>query len=64
MGSNRSRRASLGPIEVYAYHDYPTVPWKSPMYAGLRVGRWFSTELYISPDSRLRPFSGEADADT
>jgi len=32
--SNRSRRWSLGPIEVYAYHDYSRHPWRSPLYIG------------------------------
>lgn len=57
--SNRTRRWSLGPVELYAYHDYSTTPWRSPLYAGLRVGEW-STEWLVPTDSRLRPFSGEA----
>jgi len=59
---NRSRRWSVGPLEVYAYHDYPTVPWRSPLYAGVRVGRYYITESYIPADSRLRPFSGSESA--
>jgi hypothetical protein len=55
---SRSRRWSLGPVELYAYHDYPLNPWRSPLYAGLKVGSNYSAEVYLPPDSRLRPFSG------
>lgn len=58
--SNRTRRWEIGPVEIYAYHDYSTAPWRSPLYTGVRVGDDWSTEIYVSPDSRLRPFSGES----
>lgn len=58
--ANRTRRWSLGPVEVYAYHDYPTRPWASPFYAGLIVGSHYVHEVYLSSDSKLRPFSGDA----
>jgi len=65
--SNRSRRWSLGPIEVYAYHDYSRHPWRSPLYIGghLYRSRGFSIgsiEFMIGTDSILRPFSGGEDA--
>lgn len=56
MGS-RSRRWSLGPLEAYAYHDYPLHPWRSPLYVGVHVGP-HTAEAYIPADSVLRPFSG------
>jgi hypothetical protein len=56
--SARGIRKGIGPVEVYAYHDYASKPWRSPLYAGVWVGS-FNTEVYLSPESRFRPFSGE-----
>jgi hypothetical protein len=58
IAGNRSRRWSVGPVEVYAYHDYPLHPWRSPLYAGLKVGSEYVGEACLLPDSPLRPFSG------
>lgn len=60
---NRSRRWSLGPLEVYAYHDYPLHPWRSPLYVGAWLwpghpDRSINLEALVPSDSRLRPFSG------
>jgi len=59
----QSRWWSVGPLEAYAYHDYPTRPWASPLYAGLRtdVGG-HSVEARFDPDSLARPFSTTSDA--
>lgn len=68
-----SFRFCLGPLEVYAYHDYPTHPWASPLYVGAWLWRGESehgpgdlskskcVETMLPPHSRLRPFSGGRD---
>lgn len=54
---NRTVRLSLGPIEVHVYHDYPLHPWRSPLWIGGRLGSRSFGQM-LSPESRLRPFSG------
>lgn len=44
---------------LYAYHDYPLAPWRSPLYLGGRLGR-FTFELHLPPESPFRPLSGGA----
>jgi hypothetical protein len=51
-------RAAFGPVEAYAYHDYPSRPWASPLYAGVWIGDR-NAEVLLSPESPLRPFSGD-----
>lgn len=56
-GLAKTARWSCGPLEVWAYHDYPAHPWASPLYWGARLGRLTASGA-LMPNSRLRPFSG------
>lgn len=57
LEGSRELRASVGPLQVYAYHDYPRHPWRSPLYIGARFGELRASTV-LMPESRLRPFSG------
>lgn len=54
---NRTAFATAGPLQVYAHHDYPTAPWRSPLYVSVDLGP-FEFHTHLSPESPLRPFSG------
>lgn len=59
LGCARARVWNLGPLEVWAYHDWPAAPWRSALFCGLAVFELPTLEVGIPPQSILRPFSGE-----